>query len=175
MRKLNQQILNLMLSLLFSANVWAANNDSHVPATFDSDQLDYNQKTRVTIFTGHVKMDQGTTHLFADKVTLYSDKDNKITKLIAIGKQAHYSTLPEGQTKVLDAFADTIEYYPPEKKAILIGNAFVDQPPNQLRGSHIIYDMIKQQVLSLPANPGQQTVVILQPNDLPGGKPQESH
>ena len=158
----------LLLGMSWLPMAWALDSDGDLPAKFDSDQLSYNQKTGVTVFTGHVTMDQGSTHLTADQVTIHSNKEGKIVQVIATGKQAHYTTLPEGKDKIMDAFADTIEYYPLDKKAILIGNAFVNQSPNQLRGSHIIYDMTKQQVLSLASPTGQKTVVVLQPQDLPG-------
>lgn len=158
--------LVLLISLLFITSIsWGLKSDSQLPAKFNSDQILFNQKTGVTIFVDNVQMDQGSTHLTADKVTIYKDKNNKIYKVVAEGKQAHYTTLPDGETKPLDAYADTIEYYTQEKKAVLDGNAYVVQEPNQLRATHIVYDMANKNITST-ATAGSQSVLVLQPQTL---------
>ncbi len=146
----------------------ALSSDQNLPARFVSDHVVFNHKTGITIFTGNVKMDQGTTHLTGDKVTSYSNDNGNVTKVVAVGKLAHYNTLPDGQEKAVDAWAETIEYYPQEKTAILIGNGKVTQGANSFTGPHIVYNMEKQTVVSTPTTSNTQSVIVLQPQDLPG-------
>lgn len=158
----------ILVSLFINAAVFALKSDHNLPATFIADLVNYNNKTAVTFFTGHVKMDQGTTHLTGDEVTVENDSGGKVAKVIDKGHQAHYSTLPDGQEEIVDAYADTIEYYPQKGIAILISNAKVTQGKNSFTGPKIIYDIKKQVVLSTPTSQAVQSVIILQPQDLPG-------
>lgn len=159
-------VLSLLLLLIPSMS-FGLNSDSDLPAHFVADSVVYNYKQGITVFNGHVKMDQGTTHLTADEVTSYANNDGKIYQVIAIGNLAHYTTLPDNQDKIVDIFGRKITYYPLEKKAIVIGNGTVIQEPNQFNGEHLVYDMQKQLVTSLPVE-GAQSVIVLQPQELPG-------
>ncbi len=165
------RFLMLSLSLLLSYSALALSTDNQQPAHFSSDQFQYNQKTNKTIFTGHVQMSQGSTHLTADQLTVYRDKEGKVSEAVAVSQSdqlAHYTTLPDNSDDILDAVGKTIEYYPQAKQAIIRGQGLVTQGPTHFSGSLITYDMAKQQVISLPTAPGEQTVLVLQPQHLPG-------
>ncbi|HVV68781.1 MAG TPA: lipopolysaccharide transport periplasmic protein LptA [Gammaproteobacteria bacterium] len=158
-----------LFGLLIPGNCLALSTDRDQPAHFIADKFQTNQKTGITIFTGHVQMDQGTTHLTADKVTVYNGEHGRINKAIAVGAPAHYSTLPDNEKKnrMMDAYGKTIEYYPQLRKAVILGDGIVIQGPNRLNGEHIIYELDKQLATSLPTGTAQ-SVLVLQPQDLPG-------
>jgi lipopolysaccharide export system protein LptA len=117
-------------------------------------------------------MGQGTTHIVADKVTAYKNMQGDIDQVVAIGNPAHYSTLPDDQKYPIDAFGDRIVYYPIARIAQIIGNGYVTQGKNSLKGPHIIYEMDKKIVRSLPlaARNGEKSSLVLQPQDFPGKK-----
>lgn len=156
-------LITLLLLPLFS---WGLSSDEKEPAHFEADDVSMNHKTGITVFTGHVKVDQGSTHLTADKLTVYKDQEGKVTKIVAAGQLAHYATLPDKQKMPMDAFAKTIEYYPKEKKAVLLGQGMITQGSNTFKGEHIIYNLAQQTVTSLPTA-GSKSVLILQPQDMP--------
>lgn len=167
----------LQLGLLLNPlSALALASDNNQPAHFLADQFQYNQKTNKTVFIGHVQMSQGSTHLSADQLTVYRDKDGKVTKTIAVSlsdQLAHYTTLPDNSDEVLDAVGKTIEYYPQIKKAIIKGSGVVTQGPNHFSGSFITYDIVKQQVISLPMAADEQTILVLQPQHLPSSHPKQ--
>ncbi len=172
--KLGQKIIACLglfyLLLAYSIPALALSSDNQQPAHFIADHVVYNYKDGITIFTGNVKLNQGTTQLIADQVTTYTNKDGKIDKAIATGtgnQLAHYSTLPDNQDQIVDVFGERIEYYPLDKQAVVIGSGTITQGQNRFNGSHIVYDMQKQVVTSLPV-PDQQSVIIVQPQNLPG-------
>lgn len=158
----------LLISWCIAIPTYALKTDREQPAHFVADHVLFNQKAGLTVFTGQVKMDQGTTHLIAEKVTVYSDKAGTVVKAVATGNPAHYTTLPDDQKNPIDALGDTIEYYPQEKKAVIKGNGVVTQGPNRFNGSYIVYNMIEQTVVSIPTKQGVQSVLVLQPQALPG-------
>lgn len=149
----------------------ALSSDTHKIAKFVADHVAFNYRNGTTVYTGHVTMDQGTTHLQANKVTIYRDPNGNINQVIATGTAgnlAHYTTLPDKQRQSIEAYGDTIEYYPAKQLAIIIGDGKVVQGKNSLQGSHIVYDLAKQTVVSSPSHPGNKSVIVLQPNELPG-------
>lgn len=160
----------IILLLLTPLSSLALKSDADKIAQFKADNVSFNYNNGATIYTGHVTMNQGTTHLIADKVTVTKDRNGEVNKMIAVGKQAHYNTLPDEQKKPIDAFGDTIEYYPEQKTAVIIGNGLVTQGMNSLQGPHIVYNMVNQTVVSAPSLDGGKSTIILQPQDLPGGK-----
>jgi len=159
---------------LFSGVSLALQTDANEIAHFKADQVTFNNQSNTTIYAGHVQMDQGTTHLSANKIVVYKDADGSMRKAIATGTaatQAHYTTLPDNQKNPMDAFGDTIDYDPKKRVAIVIGNGTVIQAMNSIKGPYIIYDIVKQTMTSIPSSEikgGEKSELILQPKDLPG-------
>jgi lipopolysaccharide export system protein LptA len=154
---------------LLPFSVLAQQKSAEEIAHFAADHVALQGESGTTIYTGHVKMDQGTTHLIAEKVVAYKNEQGEIDKIVATGNPAHYITLPENQTDPVYATGDTIEYYPLVRKAIIIGHGQVTQAENSLKGSYIIYDMVRATVRSLPSA-GEESSITLQPWNLPGNK-----
>ena len=137
----------LFLLLLFPIAVFSLSSDQQQVAYLTAARATYNRKTHVSKYFGNIHFSQGTERLLADKLVVYDTKDNKVYKIVAFGKPAHYSVLPDGKKHMLYASANKIEYYPQKHTAVLTGNAKVTQKGNIMRGPHIIYNMQKQTVL----------------------------
>lgn len=152
---------------------FALSSDKTKPLHITADDVNFNHKTGITVFHGNVKMDQGSTHLTGDTVTVYSDTAGNIIKIIALGNKntrAEYITLPDQQKDVMNAKADSILYTPPKNLAVLLGHGDVTQGMNSFAGPHIIYDIQKQTVLTMPSEKNVQTVIVIQPQSPPGQK-----
>lgn len=154
-------LLTLSVSVL-ALNVFALNSDLKKVVTITADSVEYNHKTGISTYSGHIHATQGTTKLDANRVVVYRSKKNKITKIVAMGKLAHYETLPDGQKNKIHARAKTIEYYPLKEKIILIGDADADFDKNHLSGQHITYNIASQTAISKPS-PGGKTTIVLEP------------
>lgn len=156
-------IKQLTYTLLFMPFVCLAlNSDSTKVAHIRSDSFNYNNKTGVAKYIGHVHAKQGTTTIDADNVTLYRNAKQKIEKIIALGNPAHYTTLPDHEKKYLHASAKRIEYHPITGKMILIKNGFAKMGNNSFSGEHIIYDTASETIVSLP-NEHSQTHIVIEP------------
>ncbi len=159
----------LLIFYSFSSNSLALPNDQNKVAYINADQAMLNRKIGINIFTGHVKFDQGTTHVSANKIVTYSNKQRKVTKMIAYGDPhhlAHYQTVPKLHQKPLDAWAVVIKYFPKQRVAYLIKDAVAIQKPNTFKGPIIRYDMTNQVVQSY-AQKAHHTTIILHPDQIP--------
>jgi lipopolysaccharide export system protein LptA len=141
---------------------YALKSDSQQTAYLNSNTATYDRTARVQTYTGNVDYTQGTMHLTADNLEIYLDETNKAYKIVATGKQAHYTSMPDNSKFPLLASADTIEYYPHDGIVKLIGNGKVEQNKNKFMGPNIIYSIIKQTVLSDTAK-NNKTVIIFRP------------
>lgn len=130
-----------------------------------ADSADLSQQNHKGTYTGNVVFVQGTTNLHATKAITEGNLKNQLTLAIANGtegKQAHYWTQTDPNKPVFHAYADMIKYYPLKHTIELIGNARVEQGPNSLSASKIIYDTIAQHVVS-QSDGKTRTVIILYP------------
>jgi lipopolysaccharide export system protein LptA len=133
-----------------------------------SDATTFNYKTGANTYEGNVKLDQGSTHLTADRVTTTNNAKHKIEEAIAYGlnnKLAEYITLPKEGDSALHAKAKTIKFYPTQSLVVLEGNVIVTQGKNSFEGPIIIYNM-KDQTVTAPASKTGRATVIIEPSQL---------
>lgn len=166
-------IPSLMFLTLFTPLTTFAEiaSDQTAKLYITSDSAELNKSTGISIFTGNVKVDHGTTHVTCDKLTTYSDKNNHVVKAVAEGENgdlATYQTMTDPQKPVLNAKAEVIQYFPQRHYVILIGQAYVIQGTDSVAGPRLEYDL-KNQVLITKTIPGAatgRTQIVIQPNDL---------
>lgn len=120
--------------------------DDRVQAiNIESDRASRNDKTGLTVYEGSVVMTQGSINIRADKITVYSTA-NKVSRIVCVGKPAHYQQQPEPDAALVIARANTIEYHLERDTITLRKNASLDQNGTVLKGEIINYDL-KQELI----------------------------
>jgi lipopolysaccharide export system protein LptA len=155
----------LLLCVCISAFALPTDDTQVMQIVADSSQLNY--KNRNNVYEGNVKIDQGTTHLAADRVTTQNNERHKLSEAIAYGtnQPAHYWTIPREGDKELHAYAKVIKFYPLKSTVILEGDVIVTQGENSFHGPSIIYNIKDQTVISPPTTQGRSTIII-EPNKI---------
>jgi lipopolysaccharide export system protein LptA len=162
-RKLSQLVLTLLCAPFV---VFALPDDSKQIMHIVADATTFNYKTGSTTYEGNVKIDQGSTHLTADRVTTTNNSKHKIEEAIAYGlnnKLAEYVTLPKQGDAILRAKAKTIKFYPGNSTVLLEGNVIVMQGKNSFEGPVVIYNM-KDQIVTAPASKTGRATVVIEPS-----------
>ena len=145
--------------------VHALPSDQDKPIKIIADSAVLNRATGIQTFTGHVNVDQGSTHLKGNKVLVYNDKKKQVKKIVAIGDEnhlAHYQTVPNVKDEPFDAWAITIQYLPPQHLAHLIRHASAKQEPNTFHGPLLDYQM-DQGIVTAPATTNGHVSIIMNP------------
>ena len=154
-----------ILFLISLTKVFALDSDRDQIMQLSADSANFSQKDHKGIYTGHVSLIQGSTHIRADNaITEFSEK-NKLKLAIINGtktNQAHYWADTEPNKAPVHAYADSIRYYPLNNKIELIGHAKVVQNGNSLSAAKIVYDTLKQQVIT-ESNKTMRTTLIFYP------------
>jgi lipopolysaccharide export system protein LptA len=151
-----------IIFLLIPISLLALPGDDQQVMHINSDSSTYNYKTGTTIYEGHVIIDQGTTHLIADRVVTNSNSKHKMEEAIAYGLTtlAEYTTVPKPGDPVLHAKAKVIKFYPAKSMVFLEGDVIVTQGKNRFEGPVIVYNMKDQIVTAPPSKTGRATIII---------------
>jgi len=152
-------LLGVMLS---TTTALALPSDQQAAITVDADRAQINEKTGVTEYQGSVVIKQGTLLIEAAQVTIYST-DGQANKIICIGKPAHYQQQPNIEDGLINAYANTIEYYLDKEVITLIKNARLEQQGSTLKGDHVNYDLKAELVEARGSDNSQQRVHMVIP------------
>lgn len=129
----------LTLCCCFVSISFALPSDQNKALTLSADHSQVNYKTNEAVNTGHVKINEGTSHLDGDKVITFRNKQHKISKMVAFGTLAHYHTLLALNTPILYTAANVITYLPLQHLIILQGNAHAKRGPNSISSDKLVY------------------------------------
>lgn len=142
----------------------ALDTDSKEKLNIVADSGTYNFKTGVDIYEGHVKIDQGTTHIIADKLITKKNAKHKIQEAIAYGKEelAHFWTQPKLGEPEIHAHAKIIKFYPLETNVSLEQDVLVTQGDNSFKGELIHYNS-NEQTITVPSLSNGRAVLVYNP------------
>lgn len=131
-----------VLSLIFCASVNALPGDKSQPIHIKSDSAERNEQSGTTTYRGDVTIDQGSMNISGDEVVFYGSR--AITKIVAKGRPARLSQIPNSQKGKISARGYTITYELTKQAVELKQQAYIEQEGSTVRGSRIFYDMNKQ-------------------------------
>jgi lipopolysaccharide export system protein LptA len=102
------------------------------PVTVDADQMESLRKEGLVIFTGNVVARQNRSTQYADRMEVYLDaKGERVVRTVSIGNVRVITKDCRVGT------AKRAEYYDPDERVVLIGNARVWQEDNVVTGERI--------------------------------------
>ena len=116
----------------------------------------------VSIYSGNVKVTQGTLTLTGDRMVVHN-KGNDIEKVLMDGSPATYKQRPDGKDHDVHARSKRMEYYTTPEHIILLGQAEVNQAGDVLRSERIVYDAVKDQVNAGTDKPDDRVIITIQP------------
>jgi len=107
-----------------------------------ADEFRGDQNKGVSIFTGHVRIKKVNDELNASKVTIYTDKNNKPTKFVAIGDASFKIQTKQGTN--YRGVAQKVIYLPLKKEYHFFGNVHLKQlnDKKEIFGDEVILQTI---------------------------------
>jgi len=112
----------LLMMFLLPVSAVALTGDRDQPIKMEADKLDIDETLHISIYQGHVDMQQGSLHIKADKIILHFDQQNDLQWLEISGKPATFSQLNDQQQNVTGS-ALNIHYHDRDSTMKLMGNA----------------------------------------------------
>ncbi len=125
----------------------ALESDQAQPMRITADQALRDEKKGVTVYKGNVRMDQGSLHVDADRITIYHDRANA-DRVIATGAPARLQQQPDPEKGPMHASARRIEYLRVSDRILLRGEAAIKQDGSTVTGETIEYFISEQRVIA---------------------------
>lgn len=130
----------LIIAAIISTTAFSLESDRDQPIDIESDRAEFHELEGYTVYSGNVRLSQGSILLEAAEISIYFE-DGNVYKLLASGDRAYYEQLPaEDEGKVV-AQANTIEYLLQDDLINLIQDASLTQDGATLNGELITYDV----------------------------------
>jgi len=158
------RIAHLTLIVALATPSWclALSSDRSQPMMIEADRVELDDATGVSIYTGNVKVTQGTLVLTGDRMTVHNQGDD-VEKVLMDGTPATYKQRPDGKEHDVHAKSKRMEYYTDPERIILLEQAEVDQAGDVLRSERIVYDVVKDQVNAGTDQPNERVIITIQP------------
>ena len=144
-RRLASRAAALLLALLPAAISYALPDDRDQPIRITADTAIRDEKQGFTIYSGNVRMIQGSLDIEADKITIYH-ASAQADKIVAEGKPAKMQQQPAVDEPLVKARAEMIEYFKNEDRVHLTKNAHITQDDSSVTGDSIDYFIAEQLV-----------------------------
>ena len=152
---LNKLVIAALLSCAtISAHVSANDSDLTQDVKVAANNFDADIKNNRVIYSGAVKVTQGSIKINAAKLIAFTDpKDNSRT-LIAQGDLATFSQIMQ-DGRPATASAKEIRYDINQRTLTLEGNATLEQDGNKVSGTKMTYNLDKQKLTAESAGDGR--------------------
>lgn len=133
----------------------------------EADQLSIDDANKISVFTGDVKLTQGTLVLRADKIVVTQIEDN-FKRGVATGQPASFRQKRDGLNEYAEGYAERVEYDSKHATVHLLGQARIKRGGDEVSGDHIIYNsetgVFQATGNSAPNEPGKGRVhAVIQP------------
>lgn len=134
----------LALLLLLSASLGA--KEEALPIQLQAERGSYDAQTGMARYEGQVVIQQGEMELRGDAVNLYFEQQ-KLVRIEALGKPARFQYRPK-KAELIKGAGERLHYDVKSKKISIEGKAHLQQGKNELRASHLDYDLRQEYVRS---------------------------
>lgn len=135
----------LSLALLSLASVTAAlPNDREQAAVINANALESDIKKGINIYTGDVVIVQGSLKIAAERVEIFTNKNNEIERILATSSNSlsKFQQRPSLDKPLVKATSKTIDYKAKKNLIHLIDQAVFEQVGStKLTGDKINYDI----------------------------------
>lgn len=129
--------LTLGLTTLTAA---ALKDDDKQPMLIEADQVEVDEAKSISLYIGHVQVDQGSMRLEADQVTVHHRSDRHVKYIIARGNPATYRQRMDGDQGEVQGFAKRMDYDAERDELVLTDEALLIQGKDRLASDRIVYD-----------------------------------
>lgn len=157
---INGKILAVFCLLAVSMHAWALESDRQQPIQIEADQGSLDKQNQTTVFTGNVKMRQGSMYMNAARITAHKDNAGNQT-IIADGKPATFGQQLE-KDGMVTGHGDNVHYESLSGIVTITGNAQVNRGGDMARGAVIVYNT-NTEVYTVKSAPKGRVHVIIQP------------
>lgn len=168
-------LIFVMILLLSAASAWAEKADRDKPLLLDAGLLTVDDAKKIRIFTGDVKIAQGSLIILCEKLVVSDDPDG-VQSGIATGGPgglARFRQKREGRDEYIEGEAERIVYDGKAEKTEFFQRAHIKSGRDEVRGQYISYDAKSENYVvssgpdgskaAASSDPGNRVRAVIQP------------
>lgn len=156
-------LLSLLLSTqFFPTQVLSKTGDNEQPIHVEADSLEVRDNDNISIYTGNVKLTQGSLEIHSDLLTLYFD-DNKVLTLMKMsGAPATFKQLNDSNLEITGEAVE-MEYRETESTLLLLDKAKLTQGADIIESNKINLNINTNSVEAGSIEPDNRVRMLIQP------------
>lgn len=144
----------------FASICWALESDRHQPVHIESEHAKADYKSGYTVYSGNVRLKQGSLIIEADEITIYRG-DAGVSEVIAEGQPAHLQQQPEINKAPIQARANIIHYKVNKEILELQDDVFIELEESTHQGDRYEYHLQTQVLNASGVKKGRVKVTFL--------------
>ena len=152
-----------VISVLFSSTLLALSSDREQPIEMEADQLEVNDKTRISRYSGNVTMTQGSIRFEGDSIEVKFDPAQNLQSLEINGAPARFRQLTD-QQQLIDASALKFNYFANTAVLELRGNAVLKSGTDTIESEFITINTDTNEVTAGDQKTDSRVRMVIQPN-----------
>jgi lipopolysaccharide export system protein LptA len=160
--KIAKLIWLLSLLLVLPTPGLSKTGDNQQPIYVEADSLEVRDNDNISIYTGNVKLTQGSLEIQADLLTLYSDDNNTLTLMKMSGLPATFRQLNDSNLEITGE-ALKMEYSESESTLLLINNAKLTQGVDIIESNKINVNTNSNDIEAGGVEPDNRVHMLIQP------------
>ena len=162
MKKAKLSLIIVCLAFLTPWQSFAASGDKDQPIEVEADSLEIRDNDNISIYTGNVRLLQGSLNVRADRLVIYFD-DNKDLELMEMtGSPVHFRQLDDENQEMIGQ-ADKLEYFEPESLLVFTGNARFTSKGDTIESSTISINTENDNLEAASPEPDKRVRMVIQP------------
>jgi lipopolysaccharide export system protein LptA len=146
-RRLERAYLVSILCLLAPVGAHGLSTDGDQPIYVEADFADMNRGRGITVYRGKVVISQGSRRLWGDIVHIYTDSNDEVEKVVAVGQPARIRQRQDGHEDCMWGEGLRIEYYTDTETLYFFDDAKIWQGLDMMSSEEIVYDAKNDQLI----------------------------
>lgn len=152
----------ILLLLLMPSSLLALSTDRDQPIEVEADSLEIRDTENISIYSGNVRLDQGSLSLRSDRLVIYFNDQNELTLMELSGSPATFRQLNDEQQEMIGQ-ADQLEYREAESSLILLGNAKFNHNGDTIESNMIRINTENENIQAGGLDSNDRVKMLIQP------------
>ncbi|MBN8410776.1 lipopolysaccharide transport periplasmic protein LptA [Halomonas denitrificans] len=128
-----------LTSVATSTVTLALESDRSAPIQVEADQLDLDDRAGTAVYTGDVRIQQGSMLLTGERVEIQRNDQGQLSRATATGSRAYLEQQPSPEEPVVKGWGKKVVYHVAERRMELIDQAELHKANDTFDGAYLEY------------------------------------
>lgn len=151
-----------VLILLLPIQLFALSSDGQQPIEVEADSLEVREQENISVYTGNVRLNQGSLEFRCERLTLHFDDQNELVLMEMTGTPATFRQLDDQQQE-LKGQAEQLQYRQSESILVLSGKARFSHKGDTIESNRIQVNTENESIQAGSSEPDNRVRMLIQP------------